>query len=120
MRTQYGYGQWQAIRLAVRRNPLFRFDYFLRSLPFDQIGKRCEQLMKFAKQEVEHLEKQYREDHGLPTEPETEGAVLPPVELPTFRILQEERRKSLAGRNKESVRHAKAMEELHLSASRGI
>jgi hypothetical protein len=90
--TQYGYGQLQAIKMAVRRNPNFRFDYFLRSLPVDLLGRRCEQLMRAAEKEVEFLERKAREDAGLPTEPETEGEDLPPIELPKFRVMENQRR----------------------------
>jgi SWI/SNF-related matrix-associated actin-dependent regulator of chromatin subfamily A member 5 len=88
--SQYGYGQWLAIKFAIRRNPAFRFDYFLRSLPIDQIARRCEQLMKATEKEVEHLERKARELLGLPTEA-AEGEVLPPVQLPKFRELQRQR-----------------------------
>jgi SWI/SNF-related matrix-associated actin-dependent regulator of chromatin subfamily A member 5 len=88
---KYGFGQWMAIKMAVRRNPNFRFDYFLRSLPVELLGKRCEQLMKAAEKEIEHFEKQTREALGLPTEAE-EGKSLPPVKLPTFRVLQRQLR----------------------------
>jgi SLIDE len=69
---------------------MFRFDYFLRSLPIDQLARRCEQLMKATEKEVEHLERKARELLGLPTEPNT-GGVLQPVELPKFRVLQKQR-----------------------------
>lgn len=49
--------------------------------------------MKAAEKEVEQLERTYREDNGLPVEPEVEGGELPPVELPKFSVLQRERRK---------------------------
>jgi SWI/SNF-related matrix-associated actin-dependent regulator of chromatin subfamily A member 5 len=88
---KYGFGQWMAIKVAVRRNPNFRFDYFLRSLPVELLGKRCEQLMKAAEKEIEHFEKQTREAAGLPAEA-AEGTLLPPVELPTFRVLQRQLR----------------------------
>lgn len=87
---QFGYGQWQAVRFAIRANPLFRFDYFLRSLPVEQIGRRCEQLMKAAEKEYEQLEKFCREEKGLPTEEEP-GRPLAPIEVPTFRTLQKQR-----------------------------
>ena len=90
---KYGHGQWMAIKLAVRRNPNFRFDYFLRSLPVELLGKRCEQLMNAAKKEVEYYERITREAAGLPTEPE-EGQSLPPIELPKFRVLQRQLRAS--------------------------
>jgi hypothetical protein len=90
--TQYGYGQWQAIKTVIRRNPNFRFDYFIRSLPVDLLGRRCEQLMRAAEKEVEALERRAREDSGLPTEPETEGEELPPIQLPKFRVMEKQRR----------------------------
>jgi SWI/SNF-related matrix-associated actin-dependent regulator of chromatin subfamily A member 5 len=80
-----------AIKNAVRRNPNFRFDYFLRSLPVEALGRRCDQLMKAAEKEVEQLENYARELAGLPTEQENEGEELPPVEIPTYRTLQKQR-----------------------------
>lgn len=86
---KYGYGQWQAIRFAIRRHPNFRFDYFLRSLPIDQLKKRCDQLMKAAEKEVEQYENHVRELAGLPSKA-PEGEELPPVVLPKFRELQKQ------------------------------
>lgn len=80
-----------AIKNAVRRNPNFRFDYFLRSLSVNDIGRRCEHLMKAAEKEVEQLEYQAREAMGFPTVPSKEGEVLPPIEIPTFRVMQHQR-----------------------------
>ena len=88
---QYGYGQWLAVKNAVRRNPNFRFDYFLRSLAVDAIGRRCEQLMKAAEKEVEHLQRIAREAAGVSVEPENEGDPLPPIDIPCFRVLQRQR-----------------------------
>lgn len=59
---KYGYGQWDAIKIALRRSPEFRFDYYLRSLPVDAIGRRCEQLMKAAEKEIEQLTKKVRDE----------------------------------------------------------
>ena len=79
--------------MAIRRSPDFRFDYYLRSLTIDALGRRCEQLMKAAEKEVEQMEKKAREDAGLSasdengqadkigTEPSTES---PPIKLPRF------------------------------------
>ena len=102
---KYGYGQWMAIKMAVRRNPNFRFDYFLRSLPVELLGKRCEQLMKAAEKEVEHYEHITREAQGLPTEAEP-GKTLPPVELPKFRVLQQQLRAGV------KAKHEKIRQEL--------
>jgi hypothetical protein len=73
--------------MAIRRSPNFRFDYFLRSLPIDQVGRRCEQLMSAAEKEVEQLEKKVREDVGIVVE---EGSTdpLPPIEIPKFKVLR--------------------------------
>jgi SWI/SNF-related matrix-associated actin-dependent regulator of chromatin subfamily A member 5 len=92
---KFGYGQWEAVKMAIRRNPNFRFDYFMRSLPTELIGRRCEQLMKAAEKEVEQLEKRAREEAGIVVEEEKkgendgDGAIeLPPVELPNFKIMR--------------------------------
>lgn len=84
---KFGIGQWSAIKMAIRRSPVFRFDYFLRTLPIDQIGRRCEYLMRSALKEVEFLEKKYREDEGLPLEAKN-GEKFPPVVLPKIRDIQ--------------------------------
>lgn len=85
---KYGYGQWEAIKFAIRRSAAFRFDYFLKSLPIDAIGRRCEQLMRFAEKEVEIMEKLAVE------EAEKVGRKLPPGEiiLPNFKELRARRR----------------------------
>ncbi|KAG7359848.1 SNF2-related protein [Nitzschia inconspicua] len=98
---KYGYGQWAAIKMAIRRSPKFRFDYFLRSLPIDMIGRRCEHLMRAALKEVEQLEKKVREDSGLPVEAE-EDKELPPVLLPKFKEMQKRlRQEKIEKREKE-------------------
>jgi SWI/SNF-related matrix-associated actin-dependent regulator of chromatin subfamily A member 5 len=84
---KYGYGQWGAVKMAVRRSPKFRFDYFLRSLPMEVLGRRCEHLMRAAEKEVEQLEKRAREEAGLPVEAE-EGTTLPPIQLPSYKEMQ--------------------------------
>jgi SWI/SNF-related matrix-associated actin-dependent regulator of chromatin subfamily A member 5 len=104
---QYGIGQWSAIKMAIRRSPQFRFDYFFRSLPIDVIGRRCETLMKAALKEVEFLEKKVREDMGLPAEA-SEGVIIPPITLPKFKDIQKNNRaKKMAEREKEK----KSLEE---------
>lgn len=51
--------------------------------------------MKAAEKEVEQLEKKAREEAGLPTEPESEGRQLPPIQLPKFHVVQRQRRLAL-------------------------
>lgn len=110
------------MKQAITRSLVFRFDYFLRSLPIDALGRRCEQLMRAAEKEVAHLEKEVREFEGLPTEPENEGDVLPPVTIPPFfemkkrRILSaktkaEEGRKELAAKVEDVAAQIKARQE---------
>uniref|UniRef100_A0A7S2V7T2 Chromatin-remodeling complex ATPase chain n=1 Tax=Entomoneis paludosa TaxID=265537 RepID=A0A7S2V7T2_9STRA len=104
---KYGYGQWGAIQFAIRRHPNFRFDYFLRSLPIDQLGKRCEQLMKAAEKEVEHYERQEREAAGLPAEA-AEGEELAPIVLPKFHELQ---RRTISAKKTKSERERKGLQD---------
>eukprot|EP00536_Pseudo-nitzschia_multiseries_P003978 jgi/Psemu1/253123/estExt_Genewise1Plus.C_630105 len=109
---KYGIGQWGAIKMAIRRSPQFRFDYFFRSLPVDVIGRRCETLMKAALKEVELLEKKVREDMGLPVEAE-EGASLPPITLPKFKDMQKTiRAKKMEKREKEKRDLEEKVEDL--------
>jgi seryl-tRNA synthetase len=77
--------------MAVRRSPKFRFDYFLRSLPLDVMGRRCEYLMRAAEKEVEQLEKKAREEASLSVDV-VDGKELPPIELKPFKEMQRQRR----------------------------
>jgi len=85
---KYGYGQWEAIKFAIRRSNHFRFDYFFKSLTVDAIGRRCEQLMRAAEKEVEAMEKLAIE------EAEKEGRTLTPgeIKLPMFKESQAKKR----------------------------
>jgi SWI/SNF-related matrix-associated actin-dependent regulator of chromatin subfamily A member 5 len=98
--------------MAIRRSPKFRFDYFLRSLPIDMIGRRCEHLMRAALKEVEQLEKKVREDEGLPVEVE-DGSEPPPVVLPKFKDMQKRiRQQKTERREKEKIILEKKVEDL--------
>jgi len=85
---KYGYGQWEAIKFAIRRSNHFRFDYFFKSLTVEAIGRRCEQLMRAAEKEVEAMEKLAIE------EAEKEGRTLGPgeIKLPMFKESQAKKR----------------------------
>ena len=74
--------------MAIRRNPNFRFNYYMRSLPSDAIGRRCEQLMKAAEREIEAMEKMVREESGAATDTGGENAPLEPVKLPRFKEIR--------------------------------
>lgn len=87
---QYGYGQWEAVKMAIRRSPDFRFDYYLRSLSTDLIGKRCEQLMKAAEKEVEQLAKKYTPVNAAEeNKDETIDDSLSRIKLPSFKAMKE-------------------------------
>ena len=108
--------------MAIRRSPNFRFDYFLRSLPSELIGRRCEQLMKAAEKEVEQIERKVREDAGMATteeekkgENEGDGGSqsrqeLQPVEIPNYRTLRAQRR--LAAQREEETEHRQLEEKV--------
>jgi len=88
---KYGYGQWEAVKMAIRRSPDFRFDYYLRSLSTDLIGKRCEQLMKAAEKEVENLVKKFNLESNLPEDEKKEpyGDLSTQIQLPKFKVMKE-------------------------------
>jgi len=103
---KYGYGQWGAIKMAIRRSQTFRFDYFFKSLPSEALGRRCEQLMRAAEREVEQLEKEAREGAGL-IEEDVE------IKLPTFKEAQEKKRaKALEEYKSEERRLEISIEEI--------
>ena len=83
---KFGHGMWRAIRFAIRRCRAFRFNYHMKSLTEEAIGRRCEQLMRSAVREVDHLETVYREENGMMVDAEdSDGPVeLEPVVLPKF------------------------------------
>jgi hypothetical protein len=74
--------------MAIRRSPDFRFDYYLRSLPTDGIGKRCEQLMKAAEKEVEHLIKKYSSTNNTTVGGDKETSS-EEVQLPRYKEMRE-------------------------------
>ena len=109
---QYGVGQWAAIKMAIRRSPKFRFDYYLRSLPIEMIGRRCEHLMRLALKEVDILERKAREDAGLPVEAE-DGKELAPIVLPKYKDMQKRlRQERMEKRDKEKAVLEKKVDEL--------
>jgi SWI/SNF-related matrix-associated actin-dependent regulator of chromatin subfamily A member 5 len=109
---QYGYGEWGAVKMAIRRSPKFRFDYFLRSLPVDVLGRRCEHLMRVAAKEIEDLEKKAREAVGLPVVVD-EGLELPSIDLPAYKeLMRQERAMRKEKMEKERVQLEQSVEEL--------
>ena len=79
--------------MAIRRSPDFRFDYYLRSLHTDIIGKRCEQLMKAAEKEVEQIAKKFQTEI-LKTEEKVKSENSDnQIELPKFKVMKQIQRK---------------------------
>ncbi|CAM9610593.1 unnamed protein product [Ascophyllum nodosum] len=62
---EYGYGNWDLVKAAIRRSARFRFDYFLRSCSADALGKRCEALMKAAEKEDSEWHKRQGLEQGI-------------------------------------------------------
>ena len=62
---KYGHGQWEAIRLAIRRCDKFRFSFYIRAMSAESIGKRCEQLMRACEREVEAIQKKVSSDEAF-------------------------------------------------------
>ena len=63
--------------------------------------------MRSAEKEVEFLERKAREEAGLPVEPE-EGGMLPPIKLPSFRVMQRILRRT---KKEESERKRQELEQ---------
>ncbi|KAH8049550.1 helicase [Aureococcus anophagefferens] len=79
---EHGYGNWRRIRADFRSRPEFQFDWFLRSLDAEAVGKRCEALMRAAEKEYAELERRHEAyvaavnalaaaRQGAPRDPET-------------------------------------------------
>jgi len=81
------------VKMAIRRSPDFRFDYYLRSLPTEAIGKRCEQLMKAAEKDVELMREKALNNKDSPMDTGCPDYRPPIIDLPRFKELKEMRRK---------------------------
>ena len=56
---EHGYGEWRKIRSDFRSRPEFQFDWFLKSLDPEQIGRRCEVLIRSAEREMAELQRRH-------------------------------------------------------------
>jgi SWI/SNF-related matrix-associated actin-dependent regulator of chromatin subfamily A member 5 len=62
----HGHGNWDLVRSSIRRCGRFRFDFYLQSCTADQLGKRCEALMRAAERELDdRLRKKESEKDGV-------------------------------------------------------
>jgi SWI/SNF-related matrix-associated actin-dependent regulator of chromatin subfamily A member 5 len=49
--AELGYGNWEELRLSVRKSWIFRFDWFLKSRTAAELGRRCDTLLKYVENE---------------------------------------------------------------------
>ena len=91
---KFGHGMWRAIRFAIRRCRAFRFNYHMRSLTEEAIGRRCEQLMRTAVKEIDHLEQLYREEAGLPPgdDEDDNNSETETIQLPKYSTMMAQRK----------------------------
>jgi len=99
---KFGLNQWDAIHYAIRKSHTFRWNYHIRSLTAEAIGRRCEQLLRAIDKEIEILEKKVREESGLTYDQET------PIELPRFSLSTAEKKKQEEETN---IKERTALEE---------
>ena len=52
MMDQLGYGQWEQLKLEIRKAWQFRFDWFLKSRTTAEIQRRCDTLVRLIEKEV--------------------------------------------------------------------
>ena len=50
---QLGYGAWEELKAEVRKSWLFRFDWFLKSRTPQELGRRCDTLIRIVEKELE-------------------------------------------------------------------
>ena len=53
MTNQIGYDRWEELREEVRASWLFRFDWFLKSRTPQELGRRCDTLIRIVEKELE-------------------------------------------------------------------
>ena len=53
MAHKLGYGEWEALKAEVRKSWMFRFDWFFKSRTPQELGRRCETLVRLVEKELE-------------------------------------------------------------------
>jgi len=61
---ELGYGAWEQLKLEVRRAPIFRFDYFIKSRTPQELCRRFEILVRLIEKENEELDVKEKETTG--------------------------------------------------------
>eukprot|EP00894_Picocystis_sp_ML_P002124 jgi/Pico_ML_1/52641/g3319.t1 len=77
MTHKLGYGEWEALKAAVRQSWLFRFDWFLKSRTPAELGRRVDTLIRLIEKESEDeqaaAKKQQRRASGTGTKRSSTG-----------------------------------------------
>ncbi|CAN0241061.1 unnamed protein product, partial [Ectocarpus fasciculatus] len=56
MMHRYGYGNWEVIRMEIRKAWQFRFDWFFKSRNAAELQRRGDTLIRLVEKENEELE----------------------------------------------------------------
>jgi len=65
MMHKLGYGEWEQLKMEVRKSWQFRFDWFIKSRTTVELSKRCDALMRMIEKENQDLEEKERERERL-------------------------------------------------------
>ncbi|KAL6073870.1 ISWI chromatin-remodeling complex ATPase CHR11 [Balamuthia mandrillaris] len=60
MTDQLGYGNWEQLKMEIRKSWLFRFDWFFKSRTPIELSRRCDALIRMIEKENQELEEQQR------------------------------------------------------------
>ena len=61
MTNKLGYGEWEELKTEIRKNWMFRFDWFFKSRTPQELQRRCDTLIRLIEKENEELEKLQKE-----------------------------------------------------------
>lgn len=61
MMHKLGYGEWEKLKMEVRKAWQFRFDWFIKSRTTIELSKRCDVLMRMIEKENQDIEEKERE-----------------------------------------------------------
>ena len=65
-----GYGNWEELKTAFKTSPLFSFDWYVKSRSGQELGRRCETLVRLIEkenQEYDERERRARKEKKLAT-----------------------------------------------------
>ncbi|XP_047311709.1 ISWI chromatin-remodeling complex ATPase CHR11-like [Impatiens glandulifera] len=65
MVRKLGYGNWEELKTALRKAPLFHFDWFIKSRSTQELARRCDTLIRLVEkenQEIDDRDRQSRRD----------------------------------------------------------